>query len=102
MHQLLSLFGGVYRAGRAASAPLSRPHGSDSREGGHSTEDPLPTFVAEIEARAHDLNHLPRMYSAEQIDEMLPTITAAPEIDHAENYIAAGLRPPRMDASLRK
>ena len=96
MHQLLKLFGCVYREGRAASAPLLRPHGSDSREGGHSIGDPLPTFVAEVEARAHDLNILPQMYSAEQIDEMFPTITAAPEIENAEDYIAVGLRLGRL------
>ena len=59
----------------------------------------MPTFVAEVEARAHDLNILHHMYSAEQIDEMFPTITAAPEIDNAEDYIAVGLRLGRLSGS---
>ena len=44
VHQLLSFFGSEYREGRPAAAPLLRPHGSDSRQGGHPAHDPLPTF----------------------------------------------------------
>ena len=59
----------------------------------------MPTFVAEVEARAHDLNIVPYMYLAEQIDEVFPTITAAPEIENAEDYIAVGLRLGRPSGS---
>ena len=61
VHQLLNLFGCEYREGRAVSAPLLRPHGYDDREGGHSSHDPLPTFIAEIGAQMHDpavLSHM--------------------------------------------
>ena len=99
MHQLLNLFGCEYREGLAASAPLLRPHGSEGREGGHSTGDPLPTFVSEVEAMTHDANILPHMYSAEQIDEMFPTINAAPETENAEDYIEMGVRQGRLSRS---
>ena len=91
VHQLLNLFGCEYREGRAASAPLLRPYGGDDREGGQPIDDPLPTFLNDIdESQAHDPNILPHMYSPEQIDEMFPTIEAAPIGIHVEDFEAGG------------
>ena len=87
VHQLLNLFGCEYRDGRPAAAPLLRPHGSDDRQGGHSTFDPLPTFVTELEAKIHDPNVLPHMYPDIDIDKMFPTIPAAPEPQNAEDFV---------------
>ena len=89
VHQLLSLFGCEYREGRAAAAPLLRPHGSDSRQGGHPTHDPLPTFVAELEAELHDINLLPHMHTKVEIDKKFPTIPAAPGPRNAEDFVDA-------------
>ena len=47
----------------------------------------------------HEVNILPHMYSAEQIDEMFPTITAAPEIENAEDYTEMGVRQGRLSRS---
>jgi hypothetical protein len=47
----------------------------------------------------HDANILPHMYSAEQIDEMFPTINAAPEIENAEDYTEMGVRQGRLSRS---
>ena len=87
VHQLLDLFGCEYREGRAAAAPLLRPHGSDSREGDHSTHDPLPTFVAEYEAQLHDPCILPHMYSSVDIKKLFPKIPAADGPANAEDYM---------------
>ena len=87
VHQLLKLFGCEYRDGRAAAAPLLRPHGPEDRQGGHSTFDPLPTFVAELEAQLHDPDVLPHMYPKVDIDKMFPTIPAAAGPQNAEDYV---------------
>ena len=86
VHQLLNLFGCEYRQGRAASAPLLRPHGYDDREGGHSGHDPLPTFVAEFDAEMHDLNILPRMHSEADVEKLFPTIAAAAATGNVEDF----------------
>ena len=65
VHQLLGLFGCEYREGHPESAPLLRPHGPESREGGHSTHDPLPTFVADLDREPHDAAVLPYMHLQE-------------------------------------
>ena len=90
VHQLLNLFGCEYREGRALSAPLLRPHGSDGREGGQPAGDPLPTFVADDDdgPRAHDPNILPHMYPVVQIEKLFPTIRAAPETSNVDDYVA--------------
>jgi hypothetical protein len=89
VHQLMTLFGCEYRDGRAAAAPLLRPHGVDGREGGHSIDDnPLPTFVADIEAEVHDASVLPHMHSQKDIDHMFPTIDAAPRQDNDDDFDA--------------
>ena len=50
VRQLLGLFECECRTGRAVSAPLLKPHGTDGRDGGHSAEgDPLPTLNLEAE-----------------------------------------------------
>jgi hypothetical protein len=87
VHQLLNLFGCEYREGRAASAPLLRPHGSDGRQDGHSADDPLPTFIAELEAQLHDICVLPHMHSTSDIRKLFPTIPAAPGPLNAEDLI---------------
>ena len=78
VHQLMSLFGCEYREGRAASAPLLRPHGGDDREGGHPIDDPLPTFLATYEREPHNPSLLPHLHSADDILKLFPTIDAAP------------------------
>ena len=71
VHQLLALFGCEYRTGRAASAPLLRPDGSDGRQGGQPTgDDPLPTFS--LEGELHDESMLPHLYSNDEIERMFP------------------------------
>ena len=87
VHQLLALFGCEYREGRAAAAPLLRPMGEQSREGGHSTYDPLPTFSAgNFEAELHDTNRLPHMHSEVEIEKMFPTIVAAAECANSNDW----------------
>ena len=86
VHQLLNLFGCEYRDGRAASAPLLRPHGFDDREGGHSGSDPLPTFVMDVDAQPHDINMLPHMYPSLEIERMFPTIRATNGPANADDH----------------
>ena len=86
VHQLLNLCGCEYREGRAVSAPLLRPHGYDHREGGHSSHDPLPTFIAEIEAQLHDPAVLPHMHSETNIEKLFPTIPAASAASNLEDF----------------
>ena len=88
VHQLMALFGCECREGRAASAPLLRPHGHDNREGGHPNDDPLPTFVANFDCKPHNPDVLPHMHSASDIDELFPTIDAAPAPINAEDFDA--------------
>ena len=88
VHQLMGLFGCEYREGRAAAAPLLRPHGNDDREGGHRVDDPLPTFMANVEAEPHDPNLLPHLHSAVDIEKLFPTIAAAPEPANSRDYTA--------------
>ena len=91
VHQLLGLFGCEYREGRAAAAPLLRPIGEDGRKGGHSTTDePLPAYIADLEAVIHDESNLPHMYSAEDMTRMFPVIDAAPEQPNVHDYIDDG------------
>ena len=73
----MGLFGCEYREGRAASAPLLRPHGNDDREGGHPVDDPLPTLLATYEREPHDPSLLPHQHSADDILKLFPTIDAA-------------------------
>ena len=91
MHQLLNLFGCEYRTGRAESAPLLRPQGSDSREGGHSSDgNPLPTF--RLEAELHDERMLPHLYDEEDVENMFPSIEAAEMQPNAEDWIPGAER----------
>ena len=88
VHQLLGLFGCEYREGRSAAAPLLRPMDVDGRQGDHSTgDDPLPTFVAEIEAGMHDISRLPHMHSELEIEKLFPTITAADEPENLDDWL---------------
>ena len=86
VHQLVSLFGCEYREGRPASAPLLRPHGSESRQGGHPAKDPLPAFMNDFEAEIHDINILPHLHSKNDIEKLFPTIPAAPGPSNAEDF----------------
>ena len=91
VHQLLGLFGCEYRSGRAASAPLLRPDGSDGRQGGQPTkDDPLPTFS--LEGELHDESMLPHLYSSDEIERMFPQIQAAPVQPNAEDWIPSADR----------
>ena len=88
VHQLLGLFGCEYRAGRAESAPLLRPHGNDSCKDDHMTDvDPLPTFSINTEGEIHDESRLPHMHTPAEIEKYFPTITAAPLLQNTEDWI---------------
>ena len=88
VHQLLGLFGCEYRAGRAESAPLLRPHGNDSCKDDHMTDvDPLPTFSINTEGEIHDESRLPHMHTPDEIEKYVPTITAAPLLQNTEDWI---------------
>ena len=68
--QLLGLFGCEYREGRAAAAPLLRPHDVDGRQGDHSTIDMnLPTCTVAESAVPHDVNRLPHKHSDVEISK---------------------------------
>ena len=86
VHQLMGLFGCEYREGRAAAAPLLRPLEDDSRKGGHSTVEPLPTYVAHTEDVPHDESRLPHLYPADEIARLFPTIEAAPQQPNTDDY----------------
>ena len=89
IHQLLALFGIEYRTGRAASAPLLRPHDVDGRQGGHSaSDDVLPTYMAADVDKPHDASRLPHMHSDIEIDKLFPTIEAAPPPGNTEEWIS--------------
>ena len=83
VHQLLALFGCEYREGRAAAAPLLRPHGSEA-------VNPLPTFVTtfdgDLDGELHDVGRLPHLHSTEEIAKLFPLITAAPIQPNAEDW----------------
>ena len=92
MHQLLGLFGCEYRSGRAAVAPLLRPHDNAGQRGGHLDGDDydhddshLPTYVTEA-CRPHDANRLPHKHSQKEIAKLFPTITAAEAPPNAEDW----------------
>ena len=89
VHQLMSLFGCECREGRAESAPLLRPHGHADREGGHPSDDPLPTFVADV--KPHDSNILPHLHSAKDIELLFPSIAAAPEPENSNDFEVCGV-----------
>ena len=87
VHQLMSLFGCEYRAGRAESAPLLRPAGSSGQQGSHLADvDPLPTFVVAAEGEIHDEKLLPHLYPAGEIRRMFPKIDAAPPIQNSDDW----------------
>ena len=81
VHQLLALFGCEYREGRAVTAPLLRPHGSEA-------VDPLPTFLLNLDAEMeiHDVGRLPYMHSEEEIEGLFPLIPAAPLQENVEDW----------------
>ena len=56
---------------------MLRPH---DREGGHPVDDPLPTFIADVEP--HDITRLPHMHTTDEIEHLFPTIVAAPGINN--------------------
>ena len=87
VHQLFCLFGCEYREGRAAAAPLLRPHDVDGRQGGHSAvDDVLPTYVAAKVDQPHDATRLPHKHSDIEIADLFPTIVAAPAPENAEDW----------------
>ena len=87
IHQLAALFGCECREGRAASAPLLRPHDVDRQKDGHlSDNDPPPSFTL-AEAHIHDLSVLPHMHSEGDIEKMFPKIEAAPETASSRDWI---------------
>ena len=89
VHQLLGLFGCEYRSGRAAAAPLLRPHDDADRRGGHSDGDDydshLPTYMTET-GRPHDASRLPHKHSQKEIAKLFPTIAAAEAPPNAEDW----------------
>ena len=81
------MFGCDCREGRAASAPLLRPHGVDGQKDGHlSDDDPPPSFTL-ADAQIHDLSVLPDMHSECDIEKMFPKIEAAPETANSRDLI---------------
>ena len=91
MHQLLDLFGCEYRAGRAAAAPLLRPHDVDGRQGGQPVVDDayLPTYTAARVDQPHDASRLPHKYPDTEISELFPTIEAAAAPDNCDDWSEA-------------
>ena len=87
VHQLMGLFGCEYRTGRAESAPLLRPKGSNGQEGSHLADvDPLPTFNVVADGEIHDEERLPHMYSEGDIERMFPVISAADAPPNSEDW----------------
>ena len=73
--------------GRAASAPLLRPHGVDGQKFGHlSGDDPFSSFTL-AEAQIHDLGVLPHMHNEYDIERMFPKIEATPETANSWDWI---------------
>ena len=90
VHQLLGLFNCEYRTGRAAAAPLLRPHDVDGRQGGHSTDDDayLPAYATTTNVdRPHDPSRLPHTYPDHEISKLFPEIKAAPQPDNCDDWI---------------
>ena len=90
VHQLLGLFNCEYRAGRAAAAPLLRPHDVDGRQGGHSATDDsyLPAYTTTTDAdRPHDISRLPHRHSDDEIRQLFPEIKAAEAPDNCADWI---------------
>ena len=92
VHQLLGLFGCEYRSGRAAAAPLLRPHDVVCQQGGHLDDDdhddnPRPTYNVTEADRPHDGTRLPHEYSLKEIADLFPTITAAAAPPNADDWI---------------
>ena len=86
IHQLTALFGCEYRSGRAAAAPLLRPHDHNGQEGGHpSVGEALPAFLYE-EPEAHDISRLPHMHECIEIEKLFPLIKAAPPLVNDEDW----------------
>ena len=87
VHQLMGLFGCEYRTGRAQSAPLLRPAGSNGQQGSHLADtDPLPTFEVTAEGELHDETVLPHMYPDDVIKKLFPIIEAAPPQQNSEDW----------------
>ena len=91
VHQLLGLFGCEYRAGRAAAAPLLRPHDVDGRQGGQPVVDDsyLPTYTAARVDQPHDVSRLPHKYPDDEISDLFPTIEAAAAPDNCDDWDGA-------------
>ena len=84
---MAALFEWECREGRAASAPLLRPHGVDGQKDVHlSGDDPLPSFTI-AEAQIHDLSVLLHMHSERDIGKMFPKIEALPETANSRDWI---------------
>ena len=84
IHQLTALFGCEYREGRAASAPLLRPHGSDGQKGGHmpvSEDEAQPAYALD-----EILKKLPHEYPKSERDRMFPVIEAAEEGPNIDDW----------------
>lgn len=81
----------IIEIGRTEKAEQRRRHwGWSSREGGHSTDDPLPTFVADAEAQLHNPCVLPHIHPSVDIEKFFPMISAAPGSLSAEDFQPGG------------
>ena len=88
VHQLLKLFNCEYRDGRAAAAPLLRPHDVDGRKGGHpDVNEPLPTYTTTEATKPHDIGRLPHCHSESEIAELFPSIVAASAPENVDDWI---------------
>ena len=85
LRQLTFLFGCEYRVGRAAIAPLLRPHGSEKQGGNLLAGEVLPNFVVD-EVGQWDLGELPHLKDGNEIARLFPRIAAAPLVPNADDW----------------
>ena len=81
--QLVSLYGLVFRDGRAASAPLLKKKvvPTNVLEVNVVKDSDLMGDIVVPEADFHDVTRWPHMYSEDEMGKMFPTAVAAPETE---------------------
>ena len=82
--QLLTLFACEIRSGRPAAAPILRREGLGQFQSGNPDEDALKSLE---EQPMHDPEILPHQYAPEDIVQMFPDITPAPQGDFGERDV---------------
>ena len=94
--QLIGLFGCEFREGCAAAAPKLRREGLKEFEGAELGGEEDIVGVAMSEAKMHDPDVLPHMYSEQDLKRFFPNIRAAPLTGFGEDD-PAGLEPELLD-----